>query len=129
MEHKSSGSLTGPVEGDGRGVHADGHGSLLLLEELSGVPRALGDDGLRLLDTHTHTLMLHFVPSGTRFKSQHPPSSTLPKRPLSSFSEYEHTSTSDSFLSRLRSSTLGSVACTHTITQIKMGQRSGFNHC
>lgn len=42
--------FTGPVDGDGRGVDADGHGSLLLLEELSRVSRPLGDDGLCLLE-------------------------------------------------------------------------------
>lgn len=41
--------LTSPVDGDGWGVHADGHRSLFLLEKLSRVPRSLGDDGLRLL--------------------------------------------------------------------------------
>lgn len=42
--------FTGPVDGDGRGVHTDGHCSLLLLEKFSRVPRSLGDDGLRLLE-------------------------------------------------------------------------------
>lgn len=44
--------FTGPVDGDGRGVDADGHGSLLQLEELSRVSGPLGDDGLRLLEAH-----------------------------------------------------------------------------
>lgn len=40
---------TCPVDGDGGGVDANGHCSLLLLEKLSRVSRSLGDDGLRFL--------------------------------------------------------------------------------
>lgn len=53
--------FTGPVDGDGRGVHADGHGSLLLLEKLPRVPRPLSDDGLRLLETHTQSVLPFIV--------------------------------------------------------------------
>lgn len=49
--------LTGPVDGDGGGVHADGHGSLLLLEKLPRVSGPLGDDGLGFLRTEVQKWM------------------------------------------------------------------------
>ena len=88
------------MDGDGRGVAADGHGSLLLLEELSRVSWPLSDDGLRLLETqkntNTHDYLLVSV------------SEFVVVFLLSSVGL---TSTSVSFLSRLRSSMLGSAAC------------------
>lgn len=48
------------MDGDGRGVHTDGHGSLLLLEKLSRVSWPLSDDGLRLLETQNKYRVLIF---------------------------------------------------------------------
>lgn len=93
--------FTAPVDGDGRGVHTDGHGSLLLLEKLSRVSWPLSDDGLRFLETQNKYRALIFF----LLNVLQPFLETLS---LSSFSKL--TSTSDSFLSRLRSSMLGSAA-------------------
>lgn len=84
--------FTRPVDGHGRGVHAGGHGSLLVLEKLPRVVWPLGDDGLRLLETHACGFSTNIEEWGWGIWHQ----SWL-------------ASTSDSFLSSWRSSRLGSV--------------------